>query len=1111
MRLTLFDPFRYARLALRRSSTDAALLAGVAAAALVATTVIGGAPTYLASLDRVAVRSTIDNASLVGRNVIIVNDADVQVRIPVLDEYTANVEAALEEQFGDISGPIHQVTLLPPHARVVEPAAPPLSVQDFTAIRFEYVEGAEDHITYVEGRAPASVPDPAPGEPIIEVGLWVDHLLLEIERIAVGEVFTARTTRGPGEPVKFRLSGLFQVRDMNDDFWMNRARALISPDPIPGFFGPVPGFFINREALERIAAAGPYGRFTASWVLPVDAGEIRELGASDITARVDGLYGNIQSKAPGSTVVTGLGVSFDALAQRLAFSRIPMALIATLLLAFVGYYLYMTARSLAERRQQEMGVLQSRGASLAQVGRLYGLEALVTVGVPVIIGPLLALALISQAGRLPLYSDATGGGALPVSLDWINYALSFATGLVAFVVVVGPALAFGHGSVVAGKRDTGRPDETPFMHRYFLDFALLAVAGYLAWELNLRGGVPVRVSNSGEIQTDNAILFLPALLLVAVSLVFLRLFPLSMRLLARVVVPVAPAWGAIALWRLSRAPYSYSAIVVFLMLAAGVVVVAGTLSSTLRKSAEDRADYAVGADIRIRRAVGVQPGGNTALSFVEPVRAIAGVRDASAALRTRGEFATTFDGAEFNVLGVQPASFGRIGSFRDDFSDDTLPDLMSAIKVTGRAEPILLPEDAGEIGVWLRTDDDVPNLFLWIRIRTGDGIPFTLSLGPVEPGPWRFQSAQIEGLAPPIELLGVQLFEGAAGTLATPAVVMIDDLTAISLTESGASTETVVASFDQQGVWRALPTNRGADSSVGLFREEERGVVARMDLGSGTSGDIRGIYRPDIDAPLPVIVSERLMNTAGVQIGIPFVAFISGSMVEVVPVATAALFPTIDPESASGFIVIDAEAMGRYSDITGGHASADVDELFIGLDGDRFEDVLADLNEAFPTVVSIEDRRAVMIESLVDPLAVAGWRGVGLLGGAIALFVVVAGYLTYLNAYSSRMRLQEALLRSVGVSTGEFTKILVVEHLMVGVAGVALGTISGLAMSRIAVSASVRTVDGDEVLPPFDVLTEWIPVSIFFAALAVTAVVAVSGMVLSFRRERLYEATRLEV
>jgi hypothetical protein len=136
-----------------------------------------------------------------------------------------------------------------------------------------------------------------------------------------------------------------------------------------------------------------------------------------------------------------------------------------------------------------------------------------------------------------MYSDVTGGGSLPVSIGWINYALSVGAGLVAVAVVIGPAIAFGHGSVVAGKRDAVRPDETPFIHRYFLDFALLAGAGYLAWELNLRGGVPVSVSSTGQIETDNAILFLPALLLVAISLVFLRLFPVSMRALVRIALP----------------------------------------------------------------------------------------------------------------------------------------------------------------------------------------------------------------------------------------------------------------------------------------------------------------------------------------------------------------------------------------------------------------------------------------------------------------------------------------------------------------------------------------------------------------------------------------------
>jgi hypothetical protein len=290
----------------------------------------------------------------------------------------------------------------------------------------------------------------------------------------------------------------------------------------------------------------------------------------------------------------------------------------------------------------------------------------------------------------------------------------------------------------------------------------------------------------------------------------------------------------------------------------------------------------------------------------------------------------------------------------------------------------------------------------------------------------------------------------------------------------------------------------------------DRGVVARIELGRGTNNDVRGIYRPDLDAPLPVIVSDRLIERAGIQIGIPFVASMSGGLVEVVPVARVELFPTMDPDLESGFLVIDVEAFTRYTDVTGG-AATDVNEIFIALrQGNGTKETLVALSEAFPRLVSIDDRQTAIEDSLVDPLSVAGWRAVGLLGGAIALIVVVAGYLTYLNAYSSRMRLQEALLRSIGVSTSEFTRILMVEHLLVGLIGVALGTLSGLAMSRIAVSASIRTTDGNEVLPPFNVLTEWLPVSIFFLALVVTGLIAVAGMVLSYRRERLYEATRLE-
>jgi hypothetical protein len=191
-------------------------------------------------------------------------------------------------------------------------------------------------------------------------------------------------------------------------------------------------------------------------------------------------------------------------------------------------------------------------------------------------------------------------------------------------------------------------------------------------------------------------------------------------------------------------------------------------------------------------------------------------------LRSRGQIATVPDGAAFDVIGVQPDAFARVATFRSDFLNLSLSELMDSIKVSGNVEPILLPSDADEIGVWLHTDDNVPNLFAWVRIRTGGGIETVVTLGGIEPGPWRFQSASVDGFVPPLELLGFQVFEGASSSTGSETIVMVDDVTAVSISDDGTRSETVVASFDEQGGRKSLRTNRGADSTIGLFRGEER-------------------------------------------------------------------------------------------------------------------------------------------------------------------------------------------------------------------------------------------------------------------------------------------------
>ncbi len=65
-----------------------------------------------------------------------------------------------------------------------------------------------------------------------------------------------------------------------------------------------------------------------------------------------------------------------------------MFLMATILLTIVIYYLLMAASVLSGRRRDEIGILRSRGVSLAQMTRLYGLEAAMLIGIPVLLGPL---------------------------------------------------------------------------------------------------------------------------------------------------------------------------------------------------------------------------------------------------------------------------------------------------------------------------------------------------------------------------------------------------------------------------------------------------------------------------------------------------------------------------------------------------------------------------------------------------------------------------------------------------------------------------------------------------------------------------------------------------
>ncbi|MDP6821931.1 MAG: ABC transporter permease [Dehalococcoidia bacterium] len=1064
---------------------------------------IGGSPAYLRSLDRVGVEAVLDDLPPTGKNLIVSNDA-IPSRLSSVNAVTSDIDATSRATFGEIASDSRRALRSPYHRNI-----DPVTISEWSLARFVLMDGFADNVQFVSGEPPQTPANNRPGaasEIVAEAALVADAA--EELGITTGDTLTLTLAFGASSAVDVFISGTFVPDDELGEFWMGFGGPILRPTVLPGFAGGVAGLFVTEEGFGAVALEAAATPMDAAWIVDLDRIGLAELNAGEIADRADRFEGRIDQDVPGSLVITGLDRAFRALERRSVFARIPMFLMATILLTIVAYYLLMAASVLADRRKDEIGSLRSRGISLTQMAKLYGLEAGILIGLPVVLGPLISVVLISQSGRIPPFDGITGGGTLPASLAWEQFSFSLLAGLAALVVLVVPIVLSGAGNIVVQLRNEARPTRSPFFQRYFLDAALLVLAGFLVWELSANGNEAIRVDEDGGLSTDPTLFFAPALTLSAVSLVFLRVFPPVVRGLAFFMARFGPAWAALAVWRLGRAPYFYAPVILLLTLASGLAVVAATLASTLEDSARERVLYDSGSDIHIEAA-------RESLDKVEIAREFSSVREASAAMRVRGEIGTATRGFSFELLGVQADRFADIAWFRPDFAETGLTDLMGGISSGTAVEPLLLPDSATELGIWTQSDDDIRHLFLWATIRGGTGIAETITLGPVEPGGWRLQSASLEGIATPVELLSIKLFEPEGEDRATAGSILLDDVVAI---DSATGERTIVVDFDRPDRWTPFPTSNGLDVVFKIAREAEDlrtgeisgSGVGSMTFGRGTDGGVRGIYRSASGGPLPVLVSSTLARNAGIALDFPFIARLSGGLTPLVAVQIVDYFPTMDPDTDQGFMVVDLDVFADFLELKGALPVDLIDELFIGAAPGSHDQALADVNSLLTAAARVDVRQEMQSESLVDPLSVAGWRGIGLLAGITTLIVVVLGYLTYLRAYAGKMNTEEAFVRSMGLSRGGYMAAAVIEHVFLGLVGILLGVISGLAVAGLAVGVSTRTSSGDEPLPPFNLATQWEPVLIGYVILCIIAGVALGLLTARYSRRALHEATRVD-
>ena len=913
------------------------------------------------------------------------------------------------------------------------------------------------------------------------------------------------------------VTGLIRPLDPSARFW-SLERSVLGAATGESF-STVP-LFISESAYF-----GTLGRIfadmdtTYGWHLAVDPDLIDADRAGQARQGIALMDGRLDSTLFAYRQFTSLDQVLRLYDQRVFFSRLPMFVVMIMVAVVVLYYVVTLSALLMERQRGEIALLRSRGAGTGHLVSIFALEGLMVAGLGVVAGPLIAVGAIELAGLSPVFSGLGTGSGLDADVSGLAYGLSAIGGAFSFLALMIPAVQAARVSVTGHRRLSARPQGAPLYQRLYLDVLLLIVSIVLYRQLSQQGSL-VATRVFGEYAVNQLVLALPAITLLAVSMLLLRLFPVAMRIVSRVLSRWLPAGPAMAIWQMARDPVYYARISLLLMLAAGLGIFAASFGGTLERSFEERVYYQTGSDLRAED-VALDSSGTTR-PLVESYTDLDGVEAASPAYRGRAFDLTNLVSEEVGILAVSSQSFGEVAWFRDDFAGRALPEMVESLRADAVPEGIVLPDDASTLIVVAQIDRPQPTMRLAARVVDANDRYFTYDLGPLTSARWRtyevpltrtshFRSgARRLEAAWPLRLISVAVRELDTQRGTFPGSIMFDEL-GVRLSDGSVISVDDFSDPSRWGILRTIPDAASDSASQwDLGAEDGDGRSVRFTWSEGPALEARGIYLgPDLP-PLPVAASESFMDESGHVLGDRFSISLAGHRIGVHLVETFRYFPTLDTETA-GFIVADLDSLVAHANADPSIAELRANEVWMvsSVTGAERGDLRRSLRYDPFNAGRVYDQELSLAASQVDPLTRAGWRALLFIAFGAVMVLSCVGFIVHAHVSFVGRRVQFALLRTVGLSRLQLATVVVIEQVLVIGAGMALGAWLGERFGAVVMPFLANDEVGARVLPPFSISVDWALLGITYGLMVGVFLIITAVFVLFTQRISVVRTLRL--
>lgn len=1005
---------------------------------------------------------------------------------------------------------------------LAEPGVPIDYDDDLRArAHFLFFSDVEPHVTLIEGAAPAPSPattDPS-RRPTIEV--WMSATAARQLGVGPGDTFDLQPFwREDVDPVEITIAGLVEPNDPTEDYWFgNASRLVVDTTRWPTY----PFIIDERTFVEVLAPYLPSIDGTFETFGFIDSERVNSRNAERVKLNLRALDRAIRAQLELSVLDTELADVVAEYQEKLFFTRLPLFALMLLIVGIALYYLVLVATMLVERQAGEIALLKSRGAGLGQIMTVYLVEGSALTVFAVVLGPLLASGVIRLLGPTPPFSDLSQGQLLRVALTPEAFGMAALGAVLALVALLWPAYRASGASMVHYKQSLARPAKQPLFLRYYLDLVLVGVGAFLFYQLRQRGSL-VTENLFGDLSADPLLLVSPALFMLMIALVFLRLFPVVLGVASWALRGLSGATILLGLWRMVRSPLHYSRLILLLLLATSVGMFAAGFRATLDRSFEDRAAYEAGAAGRvvdIRTPARISPE-----RLEEAIEAMEGLDNASAAARLDVSYApATGRSAPAQLLGVGEG-FADVAYWRDDFGGD-LDSMLERLKPEETTLPDgpIVPADSRALGVWTRISLPALAVRPGIRVRDENGLYYEyLAISdPVEEDdgwllyvvdltrPYNPRGSPPE-LDAPLEVeaifLNIRRFAAAPGRV----TAVIDDI--VAYPEGGGADDAVlIEPFESLDRYQSI-TGASGDTQTTITRadvDNDRGRYAAQisfNYNSFATSAV-GLRLRRSPEPLRVLASESFLDTIDAHPGDTIPLRINRQVLSVQIVGAFDLFPGFYPGRRSHLLVADlATLRGAGAGIPRVAGGINANEVWIGsvegaeLTGDFLE-------ERGIRAAEVYDEASILELESSDPLVAASWEGILFLSFGAVLLLTALGFIVFSYLAAQTRSLEFAILRTMGFSGRQIVGVVAFEQLFVIVAGVAAGTALGFPLGRLMIGALALTEDGSDVVPPLLSQVSWETVLSVYGLLALVFIGTVAALARLYSRLALHRALRI--